>query len=43
MLLQYSKDDAFFGVAEPDEVADVVAFLVSEAGRRVTGSVIRMW
>ena len=36
------KDDAFFSVAEPDEVADVVAFLVSEAGRRVTGSVLRM-
>lgn len=36
------NNDAFFSVAEPDEVADVVAFLVSEAGRRVTGSVIRM-
>jgi 3-oxoacyl-[acyl-carrier protein] reductase len=35
-------DDSFFSVAEPEEVADVIAFLVSEAGRRVTGNVIRM-
>ncbi|MBC7723343.1 MAG: SDR family oxidoreductase [Burkholderiaceae bacterium] len=35
-------NDAFFDVAEPHEVADVVAFLVSPAGRRVTGNVIRM-
>jgi 3-oxoacyl-[acyl-carrier protein] reductase len=37
-----AKDDRFFGVAEPQEVAELVAFLVSEAGRRVTGNVIRM-
>jgi 3-oxoacyl-[acyl-carrier protein] reductase len=37
-----ADDDAFFSVAEPHEVADVVAFLVSEAGRRVTGNIIRM-
>lgn len=37
-----AQDDAFFDVAEPSEVAEVVAFLVSEAGRRVTGNVIRM-
>jgi 3-oxoacyl-[acyl-carrier protein] reductase len=37
-----AKDDNFFGVAEPFEVGDVIAFLVSEAGRRVTGSVLRM-
>ena len=36
------KDRNFFSVAEPGEVADVVAFLVSDAGRRVTGNVIRM-
>jgi len=36
------RDPAFFSVAEPHEVAEVIAFLVSEAGRRVTGSVIRM-
>lgn len=36
------KDDHFFGVAEPTEVAELVAFLVSDAGRRVTGNVIRM-
>lgn len=35
-------NDAFFSVAEPHEVADVVSFLVSHAGRRVTGNVIRM-
>jgi 3-oxoacyl-[acyl-carrier protein] reductase len=37
-----AQDDAFFDVAEPHEVADVAAFLVSDAGRRVTGNVIRM-
>jgi 3-oxoacyl-[acyl-carrier protein] reductase len=37
-----AQDDSFFDVAEPDEVAEVVSFLVSEAGRRVTGNVIRM-
>jgi 3-oxoacyl-[acyl-carrier protein] reductase len=37
-----AKDVNFFGVAEPSEVGDVIAFLVSEAGRRVTGSVLRM-
>ncbi|WP_150308088.1 SDR family NAD(P)-dependent oxidoreductase [Planctomonas psychrotolerans] len=36
------KNDAFFSVAEPEEVSDVVAFLVSDAGRRVTGNIIRM-
>ena len=36
------KDDHFFGVAEPHEVADLVAFLVSDAGRRLTGNVIQM-
>ncbi|MCO1338277.1 hypothetical protein BJH93_05115 [Kocuria polaris] len=28
--------------ADPEEVGDLAAFLVSEAGRRVTGNVIRM-
>ena len=37
-----AADDNFFSVAEPHEVADVVSFLVSEAGRRVTGNVIRL-
>lgn len=37
-----AADDNFFDVAEPIEVAEVVAFLVSEAGRRLTGNVIRM-
>ncbi len=37
-----AEDDNFFDVAEPHEVAEVVSFLVSEAGRRVTGNVIRM-
>ena len=37
-----AQDDAFFSVAEPSEVSDVVSFLVSDAGRRVTGNVIRM-
>jgi 3-oxoacyl-[acyl-carrier protein] reductase len=36
------KDDSFFSVAQPNEVAEVVAFLVSDAGRRVTGNVVRM-
>jgi 3-oxoacyl-[acyl-carrier protein] reductase len=36
------KDDRFFSVAEPADVAEVVAFLVSEAGGRVTGNVLRM-
>ncbi|ARC56706.1 Short-chain reductase protein NovJ [Frondihabitans sp. 762G35] len=37
-----ATNDAFFSVAEPDEVADLASFLVSDAGRRVTGNVIRM-
>lgn len=37
-----AENDSFFDVAEPNEVAEVVAFLVSDAGRRVTGNVIRM-
>ncbi|QHC65173.1 SDR family NAD(P)-dependent oxidoreductase [Rathayibacter oskolensis] len=35
-------DDRFFDVARPDEVGDLASFLVSPAGRRVTGNVIRM-
>lgn len=35
-------DPQFLGVAEPAEVADVVAFLVSDAARRVTGNIVRM-
>ena len=37
-----AANDAFFDVAEPHEVADLVGFLISDAGRRVTGNVIRM-
>jgi len=37
-----ARDPAFLSVAEPHEVADVVAFLVSDAARRVTGSLVRM-
>jgi 3-oxoacyl-[acyl-carrier protein] reductase len=36
-----STDD-FFDVADPSEVAEVIAFLVSHEGRRVTGNTIRM-
>lgn len=36
------RDPRFFSVAEPREVADVAAFLVSTAADRVTGNVIRM-
>lgn len=35
-------DPRFFDVAQPEEVADVVAFLASPAGGRVTGTVVRM-
>jgi len=37
-----AETDDFFDVAQPSEVAEVIAFLVSDAGRRVTGNVIRM-
>jgi 3-oxoacyl-[acyl-carrier protein] reductase len=37
-----AKTDDFFDVAQPDEVAEVIAFLVSHEGRRVTGNTIRM-
>lgn len=37
-----ADDPHFFTVAAPDEVAEVVAFLASDAGRRVTGNLIRM-
>ncbi|WP_285724449.1 SDR family NAD(P)-dependent oxidoreductase [Psychromicrobium xiongbiense] len=37
-----AKDPHFFSVAEPNDVAEVIAFLVSDAGRRVTGNIIRM-
>ncbi|GHD09230.1 SDR family NAD(P)-dependent oxidoreductase [Zhihengliuella salsuginis] len=37
-----AADINFFSVADPAEVGDLAAFLVSEAGRRVTGNVIRM-
>lgn len=37
-----AADAAFFDVAEPREVGELVSFLVSPAGRRVTGNVIRM-
>ncbi|NRG42132.1 SDR family NAD(P)-dependent oxidoreductase [Rathayibacter sp. VKM Ac-2835] len=37
-----AANDAFFDVARPDEVADLVSYLVSPAGRRVTGNVLRM-
>jgi 3-oxoacyl-[acyl-carrier protein] reductase len=36
-------DPRFYDVAAPEEVADVIAFLVSEAGGRVTGTTIRMY
>ena len=36
------QDPRFFDVASPEEVADVVAFLASPAGGRVTGTTIRM-
>jgi 3-oxoacyl-[acyl-carrier protein] reductase len=34
--------DEFFSVAAPSEVAELVAYLVSHEGRRVTGNTIRM-
>ena len=37
-----AADPRFFDVAKPEEVADVVAFLASPAGGRVTGTTIRM-
>lgn len=37
-----AEDPRFFTVADGSEVADVVRFLASDAGRRVTGNVIRM-
>jgi 3-oxoacyl-[acyl-carrier protein] reductase len=37
-----AADPHFFDVAAPEEVADVVAFLASPAGGRVTGTTIRM-
>lgn len=37
-----AADPRFFDVATPDEVADVVAFLASPDGGRVTGTTIRM-
>jgi 3-oxoacyl-[acyl-carrier protein] reductase len=36
------RDPHFFSVAEPHEVADLAAFLVSRAADRITGNVIRM-
>ena len=35
-------DPHFFDVAQPEEVADVIAFLTSAEGGRVTGTTIRM-
>jgi 3-oxoacyl-[acyl-carrier protein] reductase len=34
--------EEFFDVAQPSQVAEVIAFLVSHEGRRVTGNTIRM-
>jgi 3-oxoacyl-[acyl-carrier protein] reductase len=37
-----AANDSFFDVAEPEEVGDLVSYLVSPAGRRVTGNVVRL-
>lgn len=37
-----AADDHWMGVADPDEPAQVIAYLASEAAGRVTGNVLRM-
>lgn len=37
-----AHSDEFFSVADPEEVGELVSFLVSDAAARVTGNVIRM-
>jgi hypothetical protein len=36
------QDPQSLGVASPDEVAEVIAFLVSDSARRITANLIQM-
>ncbi|MFG1708324.1 SDR family NAD(P)-dependent oxidoreductase [Nonomuraea sp. M3C6] len=38
-----AASDVFLGVARPEEVAEVITFLASHQGRRVTGQILRMY
>ncbi|PZG21242.1 short-chain dehydrogenase [Nonomuraea aridisoli] len=42
-VVQYAATLPLGKVAEPEEVAEVITFLVSHQGRRVTGQVIKMY
>ncbi|MFC4118336.1 SDR family NAD(P)-dependent oxidoreductase [Nonomuraea zeae] len=38
-----ADSSVFLGVAQPEEVAEVITFLASHQGRRVTGQIVRMY